>query len=78
VLVNFLKFLIVFDWCFPIRKIKQKCIKKKELKKPEDSSKKTEQRPKRLGLPEIIQDDESDAPARPLQQILVVAERIDK
>jgi hypothetical protein len=28
VLVNFVKFLIVCDWCFPIRKIKNKCFKK--------------------------------------------------
>ena len=36
VLVNLVKFLIVFDWCKPIRKIKKKCNK---YKKYEDTNK---------------------------------------
>ena len=43
VLVNLLKFLIVLDWCFPIRKIKQKWTeyKKKQAKIKEANKKLT-------------------------------------
>ena len=40
VLVNLVKFLLVYDWCYFCRKIKKKCCKKKRQKvKNEDSNK---------------------------------------
>lgn len=40
VLVNLVKFLIVCDWCYLIRKIKKKCLKaKKYVMKKEQSNK---------------------------------------